>query len=558
MREQKDAAVFDAEAFRRQFPLFAQTENSHLVYLDNAATTQKPQAVIDAITQFYLHGNANAHRSSHRLARAATAMLEQVREKVARFINAQAADEIVFCRGATEGLNLLASSLTQQLQAGDEILLSVAEHHANLVPWQMAAQRHNLVLKFLPLRDDGNGLAIERIAGMLTTRTRIVALTAASNALGFEVDITQVSDALHGSGALLVVDAAQAMAHGAVDVQQWNCDFMVCSAHKFYGPTGVGFVYGKRQHWRDLPPWQGGGEMIESVTLEQSRYAAPPHRFEAGTSALAPIAGLGAAIDFLTAQPRTAMQRHEQQLLRQLHAGLEALDGIDVISSSQHNVGIVAFRPRAASGLTSDDLATWLDGHDIAVRCGAHCAQPLVRQLNGAWLRASVAAYNTPADIVRLLDCAAQAPTQAVAGHVAGATAYGHDNLEGLDLEALHAARGWQARYSLLLQWGDQRLAVKPGIRNEAHLIRGCETQAWLAHWQEGSRHRFAIDAESRVIKGLGVLLLLLIDGRSSEQIAAIDLSATFAELGLTRHLSASRVNGFQALVTQALQLAGG
>lgn len=557
MREQNAAGAFDAEAFRRQFPLLAQAENTQLVYLDNAATTQKPQAVIDAITQFYLHGNANAHRSSHRLARAATAMLEQAREKVAGFINAQAADEIVFCRGATEGLNLLASSLTQQLQAGDEILLSVAEHHANLVPWQMAAQRHNLHLKFLPLRDDGNGLAVERIAEMLTTRTRVVALTAASNALGFKVDITQVSNALRGSGALLVVDAAQAMAHGMVDVQQWNCDFMVCSAHKFYGPTGVGFVYGKRQLWRDLPPWQGGGEMIETVALEQSRYAAPPHRFEAGTSALAPIAGLGAVMDFLTAQPRAAMQQHEQQLLRQLHAGLKSLAWIDVISSSQHNVGIVAFRPRAGAGLTSDDLAAWLDGHDIAVRCGAHCAQPLVRQLNGAWLRASVAAYNTPADVGRLLECVAQAPRLALTGLAAEGAAYGHDDLDGLDLETLRAARGWQARYGLLLQWGDQRLAAKPEIRSEAHRVRGCETQAWLAHWQEGNRHRFAIDAESRVIKGLGVLLLLLIDGRSSEQIAAIDLPATFAELGLTRHLSASRVNGFQSLVTRALQLAG-
>jgi len=558
--------VFDAAAFRSQFPLFGQAENAQLVYLDNAATTQKPRPVIDAIADFYLHANANAHRSSHRLARAATSMLEQAREKVARHIKAQGADEIVFCRGATEGLNLLASSLTQQLQAGDEILLSVAEHHANLVPWQMAAQRHGLVLTFLPLQDDGNGLAIERIAEFLTPRTRIVSLTAASNALGFVVDIAQVANQLRGNNVLLVVDAAQAMAHTDIDVQQWNCDFLVCSAHKFYGPTGIGFVYGRRHHWQNLPPWQGGGEMIEAVTLEQSRYAAPPYRFEAGTSALAEIAGLGAAIDFLATLPRAALHQHEQQLVQRLHTGLQALDWIELISSPRDNVGIAAFRPRVSSGLSSEDLAAWLDGHDIAVRCGSHCAQPLVRQLAGAWLRASVAGYNSVADIERLLACVAAAPLQVPlaiieatneATNEATTGAFGQDDLAGLDIALLRNARGWQARYGLLLQWGDARLASKPELRSDAFLVRGCETQAWLAHWQEGASHRFAIDAEARVIRGLGVLLLLLIDGRSSAEIGAIDLPAAFDELGLARHLSASRVNGFQSLVRQALQLAG-
>jgi len=569
--------AFDAVAFRSRFPLFGQAENAQLVYLDNAATTQKPQPVIDAITDFYLHSNANAHRSSHRLARASTLMLEQVREKLARHIAAQGADEIVFCRGATEGLNLLASSLSQHLQAGDEILLSVAEHHANLVPWQMAAQRHGLVLKFLPLRDDGVGLALDRVPEFLTSRTRIVSLTAASNALGFVVDIPQVADlirdskaALRDSNVLLVVDAAQAMVHAEIDVRQWNCDFLVCSAHKFYGPTGIGFIYGRRHLWWDLPPWQGGGEMIETATLEQSRYAAPPHRFEAGTSALAEIAGLGATIDFLATLPRAALRQHEQQLMRQLHTGLQALDWIELISSPQDNVGIVAFRPRAACGLSSEDLATWLDGHDIAVRCGSHCAQPLVRQLAGAWLRASGAGYNSVTDIERLLACVTAAPLQSPlamiesrseatneATNASTTVAFGHDDLGGLDLSLLRNARGWQARYGLLLQWGDQWLASKPGLRSDACLVRGCETQAWLAHWQEGERHRFAIDAEARVIRGLGVLLLLLIDGRSSAEIGAIDLPAVFDELGLARHLSASRVNGFQSLVRRALTLAG-
>lgn len=558
---------FDPMVLRQRFPLFAQPDNAQLIYLDNAATTQKPDVVIDAVMHFYLHANANAHRASHRLARAATAMLEEVRDKVARYIGAGTADEIVFCRGATEGLNLLAFALTQSLQAGDEIILSVAEHHANLVPWQMAAQRHGLVLKFIPL--GATGLDLDRLPHLLTSRTRIVALTAASNALGFAVDVAMVATVLAArQDIVLVVDAAQAMAHATVDVRHWQCDFLVCSAHKFYGPTGIGFVYGRQQRWRELPPWQGGGEMIESVTLEHTRYAAPPHRFEAGTSALADIAGLGAAIDFLAVLPRVAVQAHEQQLMQQLHTQLQAVEWIEVISVASGNVGIAAFRPKPVTGLSCTDIAAWLDEHDIAVRSGTHCAQPLVQQLGGPWLRASVAAYNTAHDIDRLLACIRDMPlpiplaSGVAAGPVTagvvqgvGVDDFGFDDLSGLSLSALREARSWQARFGLLLQWGE-RIAPKPRLHDDSHRVSGCETLVWLAHRQVRDRHRFAIDAESRVIRGLAALLLVLIDDRTADDIKALDLAAVFTELGLVRHLSPSRVNGFQSLVRQALSQA--
>lgn len=559
MTQSTICAEFDPLAFRAQFPLFAQAENARLVYLDNAATTQKPQCVIDAITQFYLHGNANAHRASHRLARAATDMLEQVREKTARWINAGSSAEIVFCRGATEGLNLLAHGLTQALRAGDEIILSVAEHHANLVPWQMAAQRHGLVLKFVPLRD--GALDFDRLPALLGERTRIVALTAASNALGFCVDVAALARAVktRAPDIVLVVDAAQAIAHATVDVTQWNCDFLVASAHKFYGPTGIGFVYGRSNLWQVMPPWQGGGEMIDSVTLQSTTFAAPPHRFEAGTSALASIAGLGAAIDFLRQQPRAAMQRHEAQLVYAMHERLARLPWLQLLSSAPGNVGMAAFRARDDVGIDHGDIALWLDGHDIAVRSGTHCAQPLVQQLGGAWLRASVAAYNTVDDIARLCDALAclPLPSRAQSAAAAAATdAPATDDLAGLSLDALTATRGWQARYALLLQWGE-RLAPKPAIRRETNRVAGCEAAVWLVHHRQGERHRFAIDSDARVIRGLAVLLLLLIDARSDAELAALDLPATLQALGLARHLSPSRVNGFRALVDQALRLAG-
>lgn len=547
--------TFSAEQFKQQFPLFFQPENRGLVYLDNAATTQKPQAVIDAVRDFYLHGNANTHRSSHRLARRATEMVEAVRRKAAHFLNAASDKEIIFTRGATEALNLLAFSLGEGLESGDEILLSTAEHHANIVPWQMLARRRGLVLRYLP--DIAGVPQFERLPELLNERTRIVSLTGGSNALGLSPDLRALREILRGRDLAWIVDAAQLAAHEPVDVQDIGCDFLVCSAHKFYGPTGIGLLYGREPLLRAMPPWQGGGEMIAEVDLYSSRYAELPHKFEPGTSSLAAIAGLGAALDFLAGCDRAAMVAHEQELLLDLHREIAALPGLRLFSQPQHNLGILAFAPQAGAAA---DLVHWLDEKDIALRVGHHCAQPLLRAAGEtATLRASLAAYNTHADVERFLDAVREflllpdAQSPPVQG-AATQSDWQPDDLSALELSRLAAQRNWQERYRELLAWG-KSITAKPQIRRPQNLVRGCESDAWLVHREESGRHYFALDSDSRVVKGLGALLLSQIDGKTAGEIREREIRGIFSELGLDKYLSQSRSNGFYALLRQALSV---
>ncbi|WP_105104426.1 aminotransferase class V-fold PLP-dependent enzyme [Microbulbifer pacificus] len=549
---------FTAESFKSQFPLFAQPGNRELVYLDNAATTQKPACVIDAIADFYRHSNANTHRSSHRLARRATDMVEQVRLRAAGFLGAASAKEIVFTRGATEGLNLLAHSLCSRLQPGDEILLTTAEHHANLVPWQMMAERYRLALRYVP--DEIGVPQFDRLAEALTPRTRIVSLTAGSNAVGFRADLGQVRAALAGKNIQWIVDGAQLVAHEPVDVHSIGCDFFVCSAHKFYGPTGVGLLYGRESLLRAMPPWQGGGEMIADVDLYSSRYADLPHRFEAGTSSLAAIAGLGACLQFLDSQDRLAMARHEQQLMHALHERLSQVSELNLLSTATNNLGIVAFtHPRFAA----IDMMQWLDGRDIAVRVGHHCAQPLIRATgHSATVRISVAAYNTHDDVERLIAAVEEFVRHVgddndvqVGVHSGGAAVdWVADCLDAVDIETLRAQRSWQDRYRILMGWA-KSISRKESIRRSENLVRGCESSAWLAHHCENGVHRFALDSDSRIVKGLGALLLSQLNGQVGGAVARADLEQLFVELGLAQQLSESRANGFRALLDRAFTL---
>ncbi|WOX05352.1 aminotransferase class V-fold PLP-dependent enzyme [Microbulbifer pacificus] len=549
---------FSVEQFKQQFPLFAQSENRELVYLDNAATTQKPECVIDAIADFYRHSNANTHRSSHRLARRATDMVEQVRARAAVFLGTASPKEVVFTRGATEGLNLLAYSLCSQLQPGDQVVLTTAEHHANLVPWQMMAERYQLELRYVP---DTRGVPqFDRLTEVITARTRIVSTTAGSNALGFRSDLKAVRAALADKNIHWIVDGAQLAAHERVGVQDIGCDFFVCSAHKFYGPTGVGLLYGRERLLRAMPPWQGGGEMIADVDLYSSHFADLPHKFEAGTSSLAAIAGLGACLEFLGQQDRAGMARHEQQLLHYLHDRLEQIPELNLLSAAENNLGIVAFtHPRCAA----IDLMQWLDARDIAVRVGHHCAQPLVRASgHSATLRASVAAYNTRLDVEKFVAAVADFfahlddDVEAQSGvhtSVEGAD-WQADDLGALDIEALRAQRNWQDRYRTLMGWA-KSVSRKDSIRRDDNLVRGCESSAWLVHRCENGLHRFALDSDSRIVKGLGALLLLRLDGQKSGAVLRADLESLFAELGLEQQLSESRANGFRALLERAFLL---
>lgn len=391
--------MFDAYALRAQFPLLARAPE--LIYLDNAATTQKPLAVLDAERHFYETANANVHRGSHRLAVAATDAFESARARVARFINAASADEIVFTRGTTEAINLVAQSWgAANLQAGDEIVLSTLEHHANIVPWQMLAERCGAIIKPVQLLADGS-LDLEHFHALLSDKTRLVGLTHISNAIGTELPVADLIQAAHRVGAKVLIDGAQAVAHKTIDIQALDADFFVFSSHKVYGPTGIGALWARAEILAAMPPWQGGGEMIERVSFARSSYAPAPARFEAGTPAIAQTVGFAAALDWLQTLDRPALARHEDRLRQQLEQGLSRIEGLRVIGTAPAKGPVVSI---AFASAHPYDVAQFLDERDIAVRVGNHCAQPLLASLGlTGTLRASFAAYNTPADVDALL-----------------------------------------------------------------------------------------------------------------------------------------------------------
>ena len=392
---------FDITTLRLDFPILAQTVNGQpLVYLDNAATTQKPQMVLDALTHYYQRQNANVHRAAHALSGQATQAFEEARTKVARFINAPDNAQVIWTRGTTEAINLLAHSLgMHSLKADDEILLSTLEHHANIVPWQQVAAMTGAVIKVIPLTAQGE-LDMAAAASLYSTRTKLLAVSHISNALGVINPINKLIAMAKAVGALTLIDGAQAVGHFAVDVQALDCDFYVFSGHKMFGPTGIGVLYGKRALLEAMPPWQTGGEMIKQVSFARSTFAALPFKFEAGTPNIAGAIGLGAAIDYLTSLDRTALAKHEQALMEQLLAGLSTMPEVRIIGRPQ--AGAVSF---VIDEVHPQDVATLLDMQGIAVRTGHHCAMPLMQALDlpQGTIRASIAFYNTADDIAALL-----------------------------------------------------------------------------------------------------------------------------------------------------------
>lgn len=398
--------AFDIQTLRLDFPILAQTVNGQpLVYLDNAATTQKPQAVLDALNHYYQSQNANVHRAAHALSGQATLAFEAARAKVASFINAPDTAQVIWTRGATESINLVAYSFgMHSLKAGDEILLSTMEHHANIVPWQQVAAATGAIIKVIPLTQDAE-LDMEAAANLFSTHTKLLAVSHISNALGAINPIKQLIAMAKAVGAVTLIDGAQAVGHftlgkPAVDVQALDCDFYVFSGHKMFGPTGIGVLYGKRELLEAMPPWQTGGEMIKKVSFEQTSFGELPFKFEAGTPNIAGAIGLGAAIDYLSGLDRVAIAKHEQALMAQLLTGLNAMPEVRIIGRPQ--AGAVSF---VIDDVHPQDLATLLDMQGIAVRTGHHCAMPLMQALDlpQGTIRASIAFYNSADDIAALL-----------------------------------------------------------------------------------------------------------------------------------------------------------
>jgi cysteine desulfurase/selenocysteine lyase len=397
------ALPFDVDRIREDFPILRQSiRGKPLVYLDNAATSQKPQAVIDAVTRFYAVENANIHRGVHYLSERATVAYDEVREKVTRFINARSSREVIFTRGTTEGINLVAQSYGRTtLKPGDEVLITGMEHHSNIVPWQLVCEQTGAVLRAARINDAGE-LDLDSFEGLLNDRTRLVALVHLSNALGTINPIKKLVALAHARGIPVLVDGAQAAPHLQVDVQDLDCDFFVFSGHKVFGPTGVGVLYGREALLERMPPYQGGGDMIATVTLQRSTWAPLPAKFEAGTPMIAQVAGLGAALEYVTELGLDKIAAWEHELLSYATDRVRAIDGVRIIGTAREKASVLGF---VMNGVHPHDIGTILDDEGIAIRAGHHCAQPVMERFGvPATARASFAFYNTLGEVDALAD----------------------------------------------------------------------------------------------------------------------------------------------------------
>jgi cysteine desulfurase/selenocysteine lyase len=395
-------AALDVARLRADFPILAERVNGHpLVYLDNAATTQKPQSVIDALAAYYAHDNANVHRGVHTLSQRATDAYEAARANIARFIDARAREEIVYTSGTTDGINLVAQSFARpRLAPGDEILISAMEHHSNIVPWQLVCRQTGARLVVAPVNDAGE-LMLDAYAAMLGPRTKLVAITHVSNALGSITPIRRIIALAHAANVPVLVDGAQAIAHLPVDVQALDCDFYAFSGHKIFGPTGIGVLYGKAAHLEAMPPYQGGGDMIRSVTFEKTEYNDLPYKFEAGTPNIAGAIGMGAALDYVSTVGIGTIAAYERDLLTYATEQVSAIPGLRIIGTAKEKAAIVSF---TLHRVHAHDIGTILDRGGVAIRAGHHCAMPVMERFGVAGTaRASFALYNTREDVDALV-----------------------------------------------------------------------------------------------------------------------------------------------------------
>jgi cysteine desulfurase / selenocysteine lyase len=394
---------FDVEEIRKDFPILAEkVYGKPLVFLDNAASSQKPQVVIDTLVNYYTHYNANIHRGVYSLSQKASDAFDQVRTKVQKFINAPSEREIIFTRGTTDGINLVAATFGRmQLKQGDEVLISAMEHHSNIVPWQMICEEKGSTLKVIPMNDAGE-LLLDELDSLLNDKTRIVSIVHTSNSLGTINPVKEVIRRAHAKGIPVLVDAAQAIVHDVVDVQDLDCDFLAFSGHKMLGPTGIGCLYGKMKWLEMMPPYQGGGEMIASVAFEKTTYNEVPYKFEAGTPNIADVIALGAAVDYYNQLDRGHALQHEEALLQYTMEKLGQIEGVRLVGTAQHKASVVSF---VLEGINAMDAGLYLDTLGIAVRTGQHCTEPLMCRLGvPGTIRASFMFYNTFEEADKLID----------------------------------------------------------------------------------------------------------------------------------------------------------
>ncbi len=554
--------ALDVAKIRSDFPILQTSVHGHpLVYLDNGATTQKPRAVIDAIVRYYESQNANIHRGVYQLSQTATNLYEQGRAKVARFLNAAEDREIIFTRGTTEGINLVAASWGKAfLKSGDEVIVTALEHHSNIVPWQMIAESTGAVVRFIPVNDAGE-LQLDEFAKLLNKRTKIVAVSHLSNALGTVNDVKKIAQMGHSVGAKILVDGAQWVGHHRTDVRDLDVDFYVFSGHKIFGPTGIGILYGRRELLEQMPPYQGGGDMIESVSFAKTTYAGLPNKFEAGTPDIAGVVGLAAAIEYVQSIGFDAIGRHEQVLLNYATEQLRLIPGLRIIGTAKQKGGVISFVMENPP-IASLDIGTALDRDGIAVRTGHHCCQPLMdrMQISGT-TRASLAMYNTTGDIDALAAAlrrlvasrpAAAKSTQQISYPAAfAATPSSAADELASDFEFLSDP---ESRSQYLADLADKLPPLFDELKRVTTKVPGCMAEVYLvARPAAGSGDilEFVADANAQIVRGLIALLQRLFSGQRASDILAFDIENFFRRIGLDQFVSSQRRNGLAGMVNR-------
>jgi cysteine desulfurase/selenocysteine lyase len=565
--------VLDVPRIREGFPILEQkVRGKPLVYLDNAATTQKPQVVLDAVSRYYTTANANVHRAVHQLSERATADFEAARVTVKHFLNAGDAREIIFVRGATEGINLVAQCYGRaNFRAGDEILISTMEHHSNIVPWQLVCEHTGAVLRVVPITDDGE-IILSDYEKLLSPRTKLVSIVHVSNSLGTINPVREIIALAHRRHIPVLIDGAQAVSHLPVDVQDLDCDFYVFSGHKLFGPTGIGVLYGKSSLLEAMPPFQGGGDMIASVTFAKTTYAALPNKFEAGTPDIAGAVGLGAAIDYIEGIGLENIAAYEEGLLSYATAELRKVPGVRIIGTASRKAGALSFIVEDPP-LSPLDVGTQLDLAGVAVRTGHHCCQPVMDRygITGT-ARASFAMYNTREE-VDVFVSALQKIIAAAAGQKARAVAaaaltelvypkpYAPSPKAAADklAAAFEFFDDWPERYQQIIDLGKKLPPMPANLKTEINRVHGCQSTVHISARKKPATEdvlEFLADSDADLVRGLIAMLQKIFSGQRARDILDFDVEGFFGQIGLDTNLTLGRRNGLAAMVQRIRGLA--
>ena len=546
----------DDARIRADFPtLHQQVYGQPLIYLDSAASSLKPQCVIDCLTNYYANEHSNVHRGVHYLSQRATDRYESARQRIAKFIGAPSERSIVFTRGTTEAINLVAGTYGRKyIQSGEEILTTVMEHHSNLVPWQLLAQERNAQLRVLDVSLAGT-ISVDTFVNQMNDRTRLIALGHVSNSLGTLHPVEEIIAEAHKRNIAVLLDGAQGLPHLHLDMQSLDCDFYCASGHKAYGPTGIGFLYAKENILEDLPPWHGGGDMIEEVRRTSSTWADIPHKFEAGTPNIAGVIGMATAIDYLDNIGMDVLREREEALLEYADREIRTVPGLEIVGTASEKIGVLSF---LLEGHHPSDIGYELDQAGIAVRTGHHCTMPLMEYYGiPGTVRASFGAYNSREDVdalvARLKEIAAKSSTQK--NPVEDQIPLSPPTDESIEarkaalLDDLEIFDDADERREYLIELGENLVALDTSLKTEENRIHGCLAMVWLCSTVENGRIYFQADSDALITRGMIALLIRLMDGQFPQSILKTDLFALIDEIGLPSLITARRKNGLNRMI---------